>query len=203
MARPEARSHGLMKAVFVDRDGVINENLPNHVLCAADLRLLPGSLEALALLAGHPLRVVVVTNQAAIGRGQLTPTELRAIHADLLHQVLVTGGRIDGIYVCPHRPDEGCDCRKPGIGLLEQAAADLDVQLAGSYMVGDAASDVEAAVAARCQPILVLTGRGRTAREALRTDGALEHWVARDLRHAADMVLAREQASGELACAGT
>jgi D-glycero-D-manno-heptose 1,7-bisphosphate phosphatase len=183
-----------VKAVFLDRDGVINENLENHVLQPSDLRFVPGSLEALARLAATPFRIVVVTNQSAIGRGELASDGLDAIHREMLRRTRSRGGRIDAIYVCPHVLDDGCRCRKPGTALLERAAAELEIELAGSYMIGDAASDIQAALAGGCQPVLVLTGRGRLAREGLPPESVGQHWVAGDLREAADLILAREPA---------
>ncbi len=186
-----------MKGVFLDRDGVINQNRSKHVLDPAHLRFLPGSLDGLAKLASGPFRIVVVTNQSAIGRGHLTRAQLEAIHARLLTCVHSSGGRIDAIYVCPHRPDAGCSCRKPGTALLARAAAELDLDLGASYFVGDAASDVRAALAAGCQPVLVLTGRGRRARFELLQDYPGHYWVRPDLRAAVDLILARERhASG-------
>jgi D-glycero-D-manno-heptose 1,7-bisphosphate phosphatase len=197
-----------VKALFLDRDGVINQNRANHVLHPLELRFVPGSLEALALLANSPFRIVVVTNQAAIGRGYLAAVHLEAIHARMLKCVRSRGGRIDAIYVCPHRPDEGCKCRKPGTALLERAATDLNLDLAASYLVGDATSDLRAAVAAGCQPVLVLTGRGRAARQELPEEQIEDPWVVRDLKHAVELILAREHDKAschrrELQCVGT
>ncbi|MDH7487812.1 MAG: D-glycero-beta-D-manno-heptose 1,7-bisphosphate 7-phosphatase [Anaerolineae bacterium] len=148
-------------AVFLDRDGVINENRPDYVKTWGEFVFLPGVMESLRRLAQSDLLIVVITNQSAIGRGLVSLEEAKAINHCMVEEIEWAGGRVDGVFMCPHRPDEGCDCRKPRPGLLRQAAEKLDVDLKRSFLVGDALSDVEAARAAGCQPILVLTGRGR------------------------------------------
>ena len=148
-------------AVFLDRDGVINENRPDSVKSLAELRLLPGVLEALRRLAGLGQPVVIITNQAIIGRGQAARATVDAINAQLLEQIRAAGGRVDTLYLCPHAPEDHCVCRKPQPGLLLQAARELDLDLPASVFIGDALTDVQAARAAGAQPILVQTGRGR------------------------------------------
>ena len=157
----------LNPAIFLDRDGVINANRPDYVKSWAEFAFLPGSLSALVELAclGWPL--VVISNQSAIGRGLLSAETAAAINTRLLAEVRAAGGRIDGIYICPHRPDEGCACRKPAPGLLLQAAEELGLDLAHSYLVGDAESDILAALRVGAQPVLVLSGRGRAQRPQL------------------------------------
>lgn len=142
-------------AVLLDRDGVINVRRPDHVKSWAAFRFAPGSLCALGRLATMGERVVVITNQSAVGRGLLTAAGLASIHVLMTHVVARAGGRIDRVYACPHRPDSGCGCRKPAIGLLLLAAAELDIDLRRSVLVGDSATDVQAALAAGCQPIFV------------------------------------------------
>jgi D-glycero-D-manno-heptose 1,7-bisphosphate phosphatase len=160
-----------MRCIFLDRDGVVNRNRDDYVRTVAEFEFLPGALRGLARLAASPFAIVVVTNQSAIGRGAATATAVAKIHAHLKHEVVLARGRIDGIYVCPHHPDLGCDCRKPKSGLLHTAAAELGLDLDGSYLIGDALSDVQAALSAGCRPILVLTGRGRATRTELATRG--------------------------------
>lgn len=149
-----------MKAVFLDRDGVINENRDDYVRSAEQLRLLPGAVGALRALASSPFTVAVATNQAGVGRGLFSRRTLDEIHDRLRAGVVQGGGRIDAIYACTHVATAGCACRKPRPGLLQRAAADLGVDLRSSYFVGDALTDVEAALAAGCRPVLVKTGRG-------------------------------------------
>jgi len=149
------------RAVFLDRDGVINENRPEYVKSWDEFRFLPGALASLARLARSPFAIVVLSNQSAINRGLVSRSEVDAINGRMVRQVEASGGRVDGVYVCPHRPDEGCSCRKPEPGLLHQAAAELAIDLNSSYLVGDALDDMQAGLKSRCIPLLVLTGRGQ------------------------------------------
>jgi D-glycero-D-manno-heptose 1,7-bisphosphate phosphatase len=121
----------------------------------------------------------------------LTLQAMQAINSGIAQEVRDHGGRIDGIYACPHQPDERCACRKPQPGLLLQAAADLNLDLSTSYLVGDALSDVEAGLAAGCQPIMVRTGRGEAQWPRLRADGHADVPVVADLAQAVAWILAR------------
>ncbi len=154
-----------MRAVFLDRDGVICENRPDHVKSWSEFRFLPGALIALRRLAATSFRIVVVTNQAIVQRGTVPAGVVEEIHERMAWNIRRFGGRLDAIYCCPHRPEEGCPCRKPKPGLLLQAARDLGIQLEGSYLIGDAMTDVEAALAVGCQPLMVRTGRGAAQAE--------------------------------------
>jgi D-glycero-D-manno-heptose 1,7-bisphosphate phosphatase len=149
-----------MKAIFLDRDGVICKNRTDHVKSWDEFRFLPGAKEALAQLSQLDLPVIVVTNQAAINRGLVSAKMVEEIHHRMVDEVTAAGGRIDRVFYCPHRPDEDCLCRKPRPGLLLQAAKEMGVQLAGSYMVGDAATDLLAGSRTGAETFLVLTGRG-------------------------------------------
>jgi D-glycero-D-manno-heptose 1,7-bisphosphate phosphatase len=148
-------------AVFLDRDGVINENRPDHVKSWDEFVFLPGVFEPLRLLARVGRPIVVVSNQAVINRGLVSRETVEGIHRQMCAEIAHHGGRVDAVYYCPHRPDESCECRKPRPGLLLRAASELRLDLARSYFIGDAFSDVEAALAAGCSPVLVLTGRGQ------------------------------------------
>lgn len=148
-------------AVFLDRDGVIIENRARYVRAWADVAFLPGALAALATLSRAPLAVVIVTNQSAVGRGLLSESEAEAINAGLLAAIRAAGGRVDAVYLCPHTDADGCDCRKPAPGLLRRAAAELDLDLPRSVLIGDALSDLAAGRAAGVGRVaLVRTGRG-------------------------------------------
>ncbi len=148
------------RAVFLDRDGVINKNRQDYVKSWNEVEFLPGVFSALKELADSDFSIFVVTNQSAVGRGLLEISTLEAMHQQMKTVVASQGGRIDGFYYCPHRPEENCTCRKPAPGLILAAAADHDLQLEKSYFIGDARSDMEAAVKAGCQPVFVLSGRG-------------------------------------------
>ena len=179
-------------AIFLDRDGVINANRPDYVKSWAEFAFLPGSLTALVELGHLGWPVVVISNQSAIGRGLLSADSAAAINDCLLAEVRATGGRIDGVYVCPHRPDEGCACRKPQPGLLLQAAEELGLDLARSYLIGDAESDILAALRVGAQPLLVLTGRGQAQCQRMSSlEGMFT--IVEDLHAAVTWISSREK----------
>jgi len=175
-------------AVFLDRDGVINENRSDYVKCWEEFEFLPGVFDPLRFLAQNHKVIVVVSNQSAIGRGLVPGEVVEGIHRRMRIEIQRRGGRIDGVFYCPHRPDDNCGCRKPRPGLLLRAADELNLDLAGSYFVGDAVSDVEAALAAGCAPIFVLTGRGREQRPLLHENGYNSVPVVRDLAEAVSLL---------------
>jgi D-glycero-D-manno-heptose 1,7-bisphosphate phosphatase len=178
-------------AVFLDRDGVLNENRANYVRTWEQVAILPGVLDAMQRLATSQFAVVVVTNQSAVGRGLMSVEVLAAINQGIVQQVQQAGGRIDAVYACPHGPEEGCPCRKPRPGMLLQAAQDLDIDLARSVLVGDAVSDLEAALAVGSRPVLVRTGRG-TKQMARLADHGLGHVpVVADLSEAVAWIIGR------------
>lgn len=145
--------------VFVDRDGVINANRADHVLSWSEVEFLPGALDGLALLTRSGFDVIVVTNQAIVNRHQATRAAVDAIHARMVAEIERHGGAVRGVQVCPHRPDEGCGCRKPAPGLLLDAAVRYGVRLSDAILIGDHEHDLEAARRANCSSILVLSGR--------------------------------------------
>lgn len=177
------------RAVFIDRDGTLNEE-SGYLHRAEDCRFIPGAIEAVALLNAAGFLVVVVTNQSGIARGYYTEADLETLHVYMAAELAAGGARIDGWYFCPHHPEfsaaADCACRKPLPGMLQHAAAELDIDLASSWMVGDKVADIEAGRAAGCTPILVLTGYG--AAEA----GAVDSMVAvcADLNAAARRIIA-------------
>ncbi len=154
---------GRRGAVFLDRDGVINHDSPSYIKSVEEWCPIDGSLDAIRRLHQAGERVVVVTNQSALARGLVSERTLAAIHAEMVRLVEEAGGRIAGIHVCPHAPDAGCRCRKPGPGLLEAAAEGLGLSPAGIAFVGDKVSDLGAGRAAGCTPIFVASGQGRAA----------------------------------------
>ena len=150
-----------MALVILDRDGVINEDSDNYIRSLADWHPIPGSIEAIVTLsqAGH--QVAVATNQSGLGRGYFDLDDLEAIHDELCRQVESLGGALAGIFYCPHRPDEGCACRKPATGLLQAIELELGEPVAEAFFVGDSMKDLQAAVAAGARPLLVTTGKGK------------------------------------------
>lgn len=162
-------------AVFLDRDGTIVEDV-DYLLRPDQLRLIPGAGAALRRINQAGWRAVVVTNQSVVARGMASEKDLAAVHDRLRAMLAAEGARLDGIYYCPHHPDAGdgpyrraCDCRKPLPGLLQQAARELDLDLAASAMIGDGLRDLEAGAAAGCgMLILVRTGHGAAEESAVR-----------------------------------
>jgi D-glycero-D-manno-heptose 1,7-bisphosphate phosphatase len=148
-------------AIFLDRDGVIIENRANYVRSWDDVEFYEQALTALAQIRHSPYTHIVVTNHTAVGRGLITLEQANRINEKVVEVVRGANGRIDAVYLCPHAPHDNCNCRKPQPGLLLQAAADLQLDLRQSFMIGDALTDIQAGLAAQVrQTALLLTGRG-------------------------------------------
>ena len=154
-------------AVFLDRDGTINEQMGyiNHI---SRFVMLPRAAAAIRLLNDQGIPVVVVSNQSGLARGYFPESLIKEVHAKMTEALAQEGAHIDGIYICPHHPEAkeerfrlACDCRKPKPGLFHKAAADLGLDLSRSYVVGDRWSDLKAAAAVHAKGVLVLTGYGR------------------------------------------
>lgn len=185
-------------AVFLDRDGTLNRELDGALARPSQLELLEGAAEGAARLSAAGFALVVVTNQSAVARGWCTLDDVREVHAELSRRLSAAGAELAGIYACPHHPEFGqapyrreCPCRKPSAGMLRRAARELALDLARSWIVGDALRDLRAAHAVGARAVLVETGKG--AHEALRLgelDGPPPR-RARDLAAAARLILAQ------------
>ena len=176
---------------MVDRDGVINEDSDEYIKSIGEWRPIAGSLEAIAALTGAGYRVAVVTNQSGVGRGLFDEPTLEAIHQHMRSAVRSAGGDLAGIYYCPHVPSAGCDCRKPRPGLFRRLERELGLSVRGAPYIGDKLSDVAAAEAVGAVPLLVRTGRGRSAEDGLSGRGVE---VFDDLAAAARSILSRPDA---------
>ncbi len=183
-------------AVFLDRDGTINEQMGyiNHI---SRFVLLAGAAEAIARLNQLHIPVIVVSNQSGLGRGYFPEELLEQVHAKMHRLLAKKGAHIDGLYWCPHHPDakvtrfkkKNCGCRKPDIGLLKQAATELDLDLKHSFMIGDRWSDLKCGKKAGTQSILVLTGYGRGDLEYIGPNQQVQpDFVAEDLPAAVDWI---------------
>ena len=151
----------MFPAVFLDRDGVLIENRSDYVQDWSQVTILPETITALSSFHDAGFKIVIVTNQSAVGRGIITFDTVQEINDRLIKIIEKNGGRIDAVYVCPHKPEDYCNCRKPQPGLLFQAARDLSLDLSSSWMIGDAWSDLLAGQAAGLRElIMVKTGRG-------------------------------------------
>ena len=153
--------------VILDRDGVINRDSDAFIKNTAEWRPLPGAIEAIAALSGGGFTLAVATNQSGIARGLFNQGALDAMHHKMIELVDAAGGRINKTVICPHGPDDGCACRKPKPGLLEQLANHFETSLAGVPVIGDSLRDLEAAAAVDAKPILVRTGKGARTEAAL------------------------------------
>jgi len=177
------------KAVFLDRDGVICENRDDYVKSWEEFVWIPRAKGALSRLMSHGYIAIVITNQSAIGRGIISRRTLEEIHERMGAEIAQTGGKIEKIYYCPHKPEDGCSCRKPEPGLLLQAAEDLELDLRASYLVGDAITDIEMGHKVGSRTIMVKTGKGQDqladkAHWKIRPD-----YIAQDLSEAVDLIL--------------
>ena len=184
------------RAVFIDRDGTLSEEVGylNH---ASRFRLLPRSAAAIKMLNDAGVPAVIVTNQAGVARGYFPEERIHEVHARMEELLAEEGAKLDGIYYCPHHPTAGeppyrceCDCRKPRPGLLIRAGKELDLDVCASYMIGDKFSDLELGLATGCKSVLTLTGYGKGEWEYNReTSKVKPDYIAEDLYAAIEWIL--------------
>jgi D-glycero-D-manno-heptose 1,7-bisphosphate phosphatase len=187
------------RAVFLDRDGTINEEMGymNHL---ERFVLLPHVGQAIRLLNQNGLKVVVITNQSGVARGYFPESLVHRIHHKMQDLLKMESAHIDGVYYCPHHPEVGsspyrqrCRCRKPNTGLVEKAVKDLDIDCLQSYAIGDRGLDIEFAHQIGAKGILVLTGYGKGEWEFLRDQWSVKpDHVAPDLYEAVQWILQQE-----------
>ncbi|MEO8648170.1 MAG: HAD family hydrolase [Acidobacteriota bacterium] len=147
----------LKPAAFIDRDGTLIEEV-NFLSKVEDLVVFPYTAEALKLLKDAGFLIVVVTNQSGIGRGLFNEAAMNAIHTGMQDRL---AGAIDAFYFCPHLPDEGCECRKPGVGMINTACDELPIERSRSWMIGDKSIDITTGRNAGMKTAMVMTGYGR------------------------------------------
>jgi D-glycero-D-manno-heptose 1,7-bisphosphate phosphatase len=187
------------RAVFLDRDGTLNEDV-GYPSVFSQIHIFPAAFEAVRKIRSAGFLTVVVTNQSAVGRGLLTEDGLKNIHKNISASFAAEGAELDAFYYCPHYERaalpiyrKNCDCRKPGPGLAVRAAADLDLDLSASYVIGDKTEDIEFALNTGATPVLVLTGCGRESQLKLEEKGLRPAFVAEDILAAANWILRRER----------
>ena len=174
------------RLVILDRDGVINHDSDEFVKTPAEWLPIDGSINAIARLSQAGFTVAVATNQSGVGRKIFDESALDAMHDKLRSLVRDAGGEVDRIAYCPHHPDDGCDCRKPAPGLLQELSQQYGVPLDGVPFIGDSERDLEAARAVNGRPILVLTGDGeQTAAELKKRGDSVETFADLDAAAAA------------------
>lgn len=177
------------KFIILDRDGVINEDSDAFIKSVDECVPIPGSIEAIAKLSNAGYTVVVATNQSGVARGLLDEYSLAHIHQYLSDLVEQAGGLIAGFFYCPHGPEDGCVCRKPDPGLLDQIAMEYGVSIDGVPLVGDSLRDLVAARSGKCRPVLVKTGKGRRTLEAGLPEEFADVEVFDDLAHFSQALL--------------
>jgi len=162
------------KAVFLDRDGTIVEDV-GYMNLPSQIQFIPGSIEAIKMLNEAGYKVVVITNQAGVAKGLINEDMLQTIDKTLHKWILNGGAHLDGVYYCPHHPEYGvypykqvCECRKPHPGLIKRAEKDLKIDLSQSFMIGDKATDVEAGKRAGIKTVFVTTGKGQKEKDKLK-----------------------------------
>ena len=144
-----------LKTVFLDRDGVINQERSDYVKSILELEIYPNVAKNIKLLKDAGFLVIVITNQSAVNRGIITHETVNQIHNSIQVHLKKYGTFLDGFYYCPHTPNENCNCRKPKSGLLEKAILELNIDLNSSWMIGDSDSDIEAADSIGCKAIKI------------------------------------------------
>lgn len=175
-------------AAFIDRDGTLIEEV-NFLSRVEDLRLFDFTRRAIDLLRQNGFLIVVITNQSGIGRNIYTVDDMHAIHHEMQSRL---DGAIDGFYFCPHLPEEGCHCRKPNLGMLEQAQADFAIDMSRSWMIGDKDLDVLTAKNAGIGSAMVMTGYGPDHIKNLSERPTI---IAENLMDAVEQIVSLEQAA--------
>ena len=180
----------LKKVVFLDRDGTINMDSADYIKSRSEFEFIPGSIEAIRKLTINGFTSIVITNQSALARKYVSPEELDAMHTLMCRSVASEGGKITDVFFCPHMPDEGCTCRKPAPGLIDQARQKYHIDLADSIMVGDSAKDIACGLNAGCgRTVLVESGRDPDVAKELKQKSISADLVANNLREAAEWII--------------
>jgi len=149
---------GKNKAIFLDRDGVINKNRSDYVKDISELEIFSNVEKSIKSLRDYGFVILVITNQSAVNRGLTSDANVRQIHDCIQNHLKINSTYIDKFYYCPHRPDENCDCRKPQPGLIIKAVDEFDIDLRKSWLIGDSESDIKAANAVNCRSIKIESG---------------------------------------------
>jgi len=180
----------LKKVVFLDRDGTINVDSSDYIKSRSEFDFIPGSIEAIRNLTANGFTSIVITNQSALARKIVSPVELDAMHAMMCREVAARGGKITDIFFCPHMPDDGCVCRKPAPGLINQARRKYRIDLADSVMVGDSAKDIACGHNAGCgKTVLVKSGKDPDVEKKFKIKSISVDFVAGNLLEAAEWII--------------
>lgn len=176
--------------IFLDRDGVINHppsEERRYIQTWKEFRFIPGTLKAIRKLHQAKKRVIVVSNQAGVGKKIMTQRQLDDLTRRMQNAIKKAGGKIDAVYYCTHNPSAGCGCRKPGTGLLKKARREFGIDLASSIVIGDSPTDILMGQLAGCATVLVLSGK--THRRVALQMAHPAHYLAKDLDQAVEWIL--------------
>ncbi len=178
---------GKRKVLFLDRDGCLNDDTmyPHKV---EHFKLLPGVIEGLKKLKKVYI-FIIVTNQSGIGRGIFKEEDMRIFNEKLLSELKKEGIEIKKIYHCPHTPEDLCNCRKPSTKYIRQAEKEFNIDVKGSWAMGDHLHDVEMGIKAGCRAIYLLTGHGAKHKEDLEKNSIKPDFIAKNFLEAADFIL--------------
>ena len=181
-----------MRPLFIDRDGVINKDPGgwtehSYVTKWKDFHFLPGAREAIKRLNDSGYDIIVISNQGGVSKSFFSKPALDDITGKMLKEIETSGARIKKVYYCLHQDNDNCDCRKPKIGMFKTAEAELGVELAGAYFVGDGKTDIEAGSSAGLKTILVLSGK--TELDKVEEWGVRPDHIVKDLAEAADLII--------------
>jgi len=184
------------KAVFIDRDGTLNEEV-NYLSQAEKVRILPNAIEGIKLLKEAGFKIIVISNQSGVARGYFTEEDVQLINSKINELIMQSGANIDGFYYCPHHPEGAvdkyrrvCQCRKPESSLFLQAAAQKNIDIKKSFIVGDKLSDIQMSESLGARAILLLTGYGPQEREKYCSESHFTlHYIAEDLLDVARWIL--------------
>lgn len=173
----------------MDRDGTVSEEI-GYMYHAGLYKPFPWTGEAVRRINDSGFKAILITNQAGIGRGYFPESTVHEVHGVLDTELARWSAHLDGIYFCPHRPDAQCDCRKPRPGMILRASREMNIELSGSFMIGDRFVDVEAAHGAGVKSVLLRSGDGLNEMEKFgKTSAYQPHFVADNLLHAVDSIL--------------
>ncbi|MCE5322982.1 D-glycero-beta-D-manno-heptose 1,7-bisphosphate 7-phosphatase [bacterium] len=176
-----------MRVVFLDRDGVINEDRDDYVKNLNELKVFPFTPNAVKKLNDAGFKVHVVSNQQGVAKGLIREEDLKAMQAEITRQVEAVGGKIASFSYCKHLASEKCNCRKPKIGMLLAAASNYNIDLKSSYIIGDSEKDIQAGKAAGCRTILVMSGASDA--QSVKELSCSPDYIADNLAKAVDYVI--------------
>ena len=176
------------RLVILDRDGVINQESDDYIKSPDEWLPISGSIDAIVELCKSGFKIAVATNQSGVARNYFTEESLQKIHHKMCSMVEEAGGRIDGIFYCPHHPDDHCRCRKPETGLLEQITTFFETPLNNVPFVGDSCKDILAARNFNCRPILVRTGKGQDTVQRMDNESLKDVVIVNDLAAAVEVI---------------